>query len=80
MDKHRDPPARKDDIRTSRQVVAMQPEPDPGTMKSLPNEDFRLGVLATDTAHEAPALRFDIRERSASHLRFLGKGDWSGSA
>jgi hypothetical protein len=49
--------ARKDDIRPARQACAVQPEPQPQSMKRLPQTDFGLRVCSPDPSHHARAGR-----------------------
>lgn len=45
--------ARQRDVGSSRQVAAMQPETEAGSMEIVPNGDFRLGVATAYGRHDA---------------------------
>ena len=46
----------QDNIRTSRQFLIMQTKTKSTSVQSLPNQNFRLGVLATDVGHAVMSL------------------------
>lgn len=45
----------KDDVRLSRQVLSVKPEPESERMKGAPHKEFWLGILVLDAAHDLAA-------------------------
>jgi hypothetical protein len=63
MNKHHRAPLRKDEIRLSWQVFAMQAKAQTSGMQCTPKKHFRLGIARPDPGHHAAADigRDDIR-------------------
>lgn len=55
MDEDDHSPRGEYDVRATREIAPVQPEPVAQTMKQAPHGQFRLRVLASDAAHEQAA-------------------------
>jgi hypothetical protein len=53
---NRYPVFRKNDVRLPRKSPILHPEPESSSKKSLPNQNFRLGILSPYPGHAASAL------------------------